>query len=195
MNFESIVYADDLNAYKNYANLVDDGTILNDVSSMQMGLHSWGHDNLVTFDSSKESMHILSYHKPAGSNFRILGCAFDCKLIMHDCVHETVLSANWKMRMLLRTHRFYSSRDMVNLYKAHILSYIEYRTPALFHASHSTLVPLDMVQNRFLSNIRISIEDAALHFKLLPLRLRRQIAALGIIQRAVLRKEPHQCWN
>ena len=140
-------------------------------------------------------MHILSYHKSAGSNFRILGCAFDCKLIMYDCVHETVLSANWKMRMLLRTHRFYSSRDIVNLYKAHLLSYIEYRTPALFHASHSTLVPLDIVQNHFLSNIGISIEDAAFHFKLLPLRQRRQIAALGIIQRAVLRKEPHQFWN
>ena len=99
------------------------------------------------------------------------------------------------LRILLRTHRFYSSRDMINLYKAPILSYIEYRTPALFHASHSTLVPLDMVQNRFLSNIGISIEDAAFHFKLLPLRQRRQIAALGIIQRAVLRKGPHQFWN
>ena len=94
MNFESIVYAHDLNTYKNYANLVDDEIILNDINSMQMRLHSWGDDNLVTFDSYKESIHILSYHKPAGSTFRILGCAFDCKLIMHDCVHETVLSAN-----------------------------------------------------------------------------------------------------
>ena len=94
--------------------------------------------------------------------------------------------------MLLRTHRFYSSRDMINLFKAHILSYIEYRTPTLFHASHSILVPLNMIQNEFLSNIRISIENTAFHFKQLPLRQRRQIAALRIIQRAVLRKRPHK---
>ena len=44
-----------------------------------------------------------------------------------------------------------------------------------------------MILNRFLSNIGITIEDAALHFKLIPLRQRRQIAALGVIQRAVLK--------
>ena len=192
MNFESIVYADDLNTFKYFPNFISDAIILSDLNDMQISLHSWGQMNLVNFDSFKESMHILSDHKPAWSNFRILGCIFDCKLIMHDCVHETVLSANWKMRMLLRTHRFYTSRDMINLYKAHILSYIEYRTPVLLHASHSVLIPLDMIQNRFLSNNGITIEDTALHFKLLPLRQRRQIAALGVIQRTVLKKGPEQ---
>ena len=113
---------------------------------------------------------------------------------MHDYIHEIVLSANWKMRMLLRTHHFYSSRDMINLFKADILSYIQYRTSVLLYASHSVLISLNSIQIRFLSNIRITIEDAALHFKLLPLRQRRQIAALGVIQRAVLKKGPEQFW-
>ena len=52
-----------------------------------------------------------------------------------------------------------------------------------------------MIQNRFLAQLGISVEEAAIHFKLLPLRLRRQIAALGIIQRAVLRKGPKQFWT
>ena len=73
--------------------------------------------------------------------------------------------------------------------------FIEYRTPALFYASHSVLVPLDMIQNRFLAQLGISVEEATIHFKLLPLRQRRQIAALGIIQRAVLNKEPKQFWT
>ena len=77
---------------------------------------------------------------------------------------------------------------MINLYKVHILSFIEYRTPALFHVSHSVLVLLNMIQNRFLAQLGISVEEAAIHLKLLPLRQKRQIAALGIIQRAVFRK-------
>ena len=97
--------------------------------------------------------------------------------------------------MLLRTHRFYSSRDTINLYKVYILLQIEYRTPVLLHASDSVLMPLDMIQNRFLSKIGITIEDAALHFKLIPLRQRRQIAVLGVIQRTVLKKGPKQFWK
>ena len=84
---------------------------------------------------------------------------------------------------------------MINLYKAHVLSYIEYRTSAIFHASYTTLLPLDLTQNRFLRELGISIEDAALNFNLLPLRIRRQIAVLGIIKRAQLRRGPPQFWS
>eukprot|EP00973_Karenia_brevis_P017753 2439510-Karenia_brevis.AAC.1 len=69
---------------------------------MQTALHSWGSTNLVNFDPTKESKHILGRQRPVGGDFRILGCAFDCKLLMAGCIHETVLSVNWKMRSLLR---------------------------------------------------------------------------------------------
>ena len=95
----------------------------------------------------------------------------------------------------LRVRRFYTDRDLINLYKAHILSFIEYRTPALFHASSSVLLPLDMVQTRFLRELGINIEDAAIHMKLLPLRVRRQISFLEVIQRAILRRGPSQFWQ
>ena len=114
---------------------------------------------------------------------------------MSGCIHETVVSANWKMKHLLRVRTFYTDREMVNLYKAHILSFIEYRTSAIFHASYTTLLPLDLIQNRFLRELGISVEDAAIHLKLLPLRIRRQIAVLGIIKRAQLRRGPPQFWN
>ena len=110
-------------------------------------------------------------------------------------VNETVVSINCKIRPLLSVRSFYTDHDLVNLYKAHILSFIEYRTPALFHASSSVLFPLDMVQTRFLRELEINIEDAAIYMKLLPLRVRRQISMLGVIQRAILRRGPSQFWQ
>ena len=140
---------------------------------MQSNLHQWGANNFVTFDAQKESKHIISKHKPVGEDFRILGCLFDCKLTMSACIHETVTTINWKIRTLLRTRQHYTDRELVNLYKGHILSYLEYRTPAVFHAASSTLIPLDMIQNRFLRELGISVEDAAFHFNLLSLHIRR----------------------
>ena len=40
MNFESIVYADDLNSFKYYQNFISDATILSDLNDMQISLHS-----------------------------------------------------------------------------------------------------------------------------------------------------------
>ena len=81
------------------------------------------------------------------------------------------------------------------MYKCHVLSYIDYRTPAIFHASNTGLMPLDLAQNHFLHSVGISIEEAAQKFILLPLRCRRQIAMLGIIQRAILKRGPYQFWQ
>ena len=69
------------------------------------------HDELVL----EELDHMQSRHNPVGDEFRILGCLFDCKLLMTSCIHETVVAANWKMRSLLRIRRFYSDREMINL--------------------------------------------------------------------------------
>ena len=52
-----------------------------------------------------------------------------------------------------------------------------------------------MIQNHFLRELRISVEDAALYLNLLSLRVRRQIAILGIIKRAQLRRGPPQFWT
>ena len=78
------------------------------------------------------------------------------------------------------------------IFKAHILSYIEYRSPAFFHASNSVLHLLDHLQDKFLNDIGISVKDSLLFFNLAPLAIRRDIAALGIIHRAVLRQGPSQ---
>ena len=95
-------------------------------------------------------MHVLSRTEPEGDDFKVLGVSFDCKLVMKNEIHELVSAASWKLRTLLRTSRYYTGGQMVLLYKAHLLSFLEYRTPAVYHACDSTLEALNGVQTRFL---------------------------------------------
>ena len=161
---------------------------------MQQELHRWGDANQVSFDAGKESFHILSRlykdRGPDGGNFRLLGICFDPKLLMGDAVHECVGVCHWKLQGILRARRFYSTAELVGLYKAHILSYIEYRTPGIAHAAATVLAPIDAIQARFLREIGLSEEDALLSFKLAPLHTRRDIAMLGVIHRAALGHGP-----
>ena len=103
---------------------------------------------------------------------------------MGDAVHECVGVCHWKLQGVLRAKRFYSTAELVGLYKAHFLSYIEYRTPGIAHAAATVLAPTDAIQARFLREIGLSEEDAFLSFKLAPLHTRRDIAMFGLIHRA-----------
>ena len=38
----------------------------------------------------------------------------------------------------------------VQVYKSKVLSFVEYRTPAVYHAAKTTLAEIDAVQTRFL---------------------------------------------
>ena len=109
---------------------------------------------------------------------------------MAAAVSQLVAEAGWKLRTLLRTRRFYTYADLVTLYKAHLFSFLEYRTPAIYHATRDVLARLDAVQSRFLTDAGISKEDALVHFHLAPLSVRRDIAMLGVIHRAVLGRGP-----
>ena len=117
---------------------------------------------------------------------------FDIGLFMNDAVRATVIDASWKLKSLLRSVRFFSTRDMIMMFKSHILSVIEYRTPAIVHAATSTLTPLDRILTRFLEYIAMSDNEALLVFNLAPLAVRRDIAMLGVIHRAVLGCGPAQ---
>ena len=96
------------------------------------------------------------------------------------------------MRYTRSTKRFHRTADVIHLYKAQILSYSEYRTTGIYHARKELLSPVDNVQRRLLRDIGVSEEDALLHFGLAPLEARRDMAMLGMIHRAVLRKGPRQ---
>ena len=111
---------------------------------------------------------------------------------MGQAVSEMVASAGWKLRTLLRTRRFYTDADLITMYKAHLLSYLGYRTPAIYHAIRAVLRRLDAVQHNFLRDIGVDDVSALVHFHLAPLSTRRDIAMLGMIHRTILGKGPRQ---
>ena len=77
----------------------------------------------------------------------------------------------------------------------HVLSYFEYRTPAIYHACETVLDPLNRVLRNFLRRVNVSIQDALLHFNLPPLETRRDIAMLGVLHRAALHLPPKHFWQ
>ena len=135
--FEEIVYADDLNALR----VVDNG-VTNDqgrrmLDECQTSLRRRGAANRVVFDPGKESKHILSRSHPFGACFKLLGILFDPRFLLHEAIQSCICDCGWKLRCLLRS--------IILLYKAQILSYIEYRTCAFHFVSSSSLASLDAV--------------------------------------------------
>ena len=109
---------------------------------------------------------------------------------MQDAVQQTVKEVGWKLRSLYRSSKYHTDAELVNLYKARVLGYLEYRTPALYHATDTVLQPLDDLQNRFLRQAGVTPLEALLVFNLAPLNTRRDVAMLGVIHRAALKKGP-----
>ncbi len=190
--FQEIVYADDLNAFREFLLRTPNADVFCATTSCQRELHAWGRAGQVAFDAGKASHHVVSHVAPEGPNFKILGVLFDCGLTMAAAIHELVGECRWKIRALSRVFRFHTQGEMVQLYKSQILSYIEYRTPGIYHACDSHLCVLDRLQESFLRDISVDVESAFLQHNLAPLSTRRDIAMLGVIHRAVLGKGPPQ---
>ena len=186
--YTEIGYADDLNAYRVFPSDSDNDGIKKNMKMCQQELHKWGAANQVVFDPAKESHHIISSADSSESTFKMLGVTFDTALSMSDAVSEIVMAAGWKLRTLLRTRRYYTDSDLIVLYKAHLLSFLEYRTPAIYHAARVVLNRLDAVQSKFLKDIGVDEVTALIEFHLAPLSVRRDIAMLGVIHRTVLGK-------
>ena len=192
-DFVEVIFADDLNAYRAYDHRTPNDTLIADMKQCQADLHQWGRANQVTFDESKESMHVIGTHGCVfGGSFRLLGCSFDGALTMLECISELAGEACWKLKTILRSQRFFNDSEMVRLYKSKLLSYIEYRTPAIFHACDTHLRRIDSIQDNFLADLGIGELDVLFVFNLAPLAVRRQIAMLGVIHRSVLGLGPQQ---
>ena len=111
---------------------------------------------------------------------------------MSDAVHDLATACRWKLRSILRTRKFNNGTQLVQLYKAQLLSDIEYRTAAIYHACQSSLDELDGVQNKLLEAAGMTPVDALNACRLAPLSSRSDMALLGLIHRTVLGKGPRQ---
>ena len=120
---------------------------------------------------------------------------FDTTLSMKRVVSELCNKVNWKLSTLFRASKLFDIPGLVIQFKARILGYIEYRTPAIYHADATVLKQVDSLFEKFIRGIGLTKEDALKDYSLAPLSSRRDIAMLGVIHRAVLGKGPEQIRN
>ena len=109
---------------------------------------------------------------------------------MNDAIAEIVGSATWKMQAVLRTTQYLNHGELLQFYKSKLLSFLEYRTAAIYHACEPTLQRLDNFKEHFLLEFGITAKTSLFVLNLAPLACRRDIAMLGVIHRCVLGKGP-----
>ena len=196
LGFDATAFADDMNAWKAYRLSKNAPAphepVLSELAAAQRELHLWGAANQVLFDPAKESFHILHRTLYHGDDFKVLGCVFDVQLLMHAAARHVAIEAGWRLKSLLRTRRYFTTPDLVRLYKAQILSFVESSTPALYHASATTLFRIDRIQDRFLRELGLTELQALKDFRLAPLSSRRDMGMLGLLHKVTLGKAPPQ---
>ena len=79
---------------------------------------------------------------------------------MTAAAREVATEAGWRLQTLLRSRRFFSQAELLHLYKAQVLSFIESSLPGYYHAAASTLEPIDRVQRRLLRELNLPELDA-----------------------------------
>ena len=118
------------------------------------------------------------------------GIQFDPGLYMESALDKLYAEASWKLNGILRTSRYFDFGHTVYVYKTKVMSYIEFRTSAIYHASETHLRRLDSIQDRLLRSIGVDETIAISELHLAPLRSRRDMAMLGIVHRTMLGAGP-----
>ena len=75
---------------------------------------------------------------------------------MDFAINKIAAQAHVRLQILVRSRRFFSVAALIRLYKSQVLSYLEYATPALYHAPRFFLQRLDAVQTNFLNEIGLT---------------------------------------
>ena len=82
---------------------------------------------------------------------------------MAGAVQKLAGEASWKLTQLERSACFHTEAELVTLYKSKLLGYLEYQTPAIYHATDTTLAKLDKIQKRLLRIVSCTEREALLH--------------------------------
>ena len=153
----------------------------------------WGSENLVDFNSSKTQHLTISTKKSQvfpsvamgcnvledSSAVSILGLRISSHLSWNDHINSIAKRASQKLGYLFRARGFFSSRDLLLLYKAQVRPLMEYCSHIWGGAPATSLKILDKVQARA---IRL-INDVKLTSSLQPLSHRRAVASLSLFYR------------
>ena len=128
-----------------------------------------------------------------GSNFKLYGIIYDPALRTDRTLKALHGKMKGKLHMLYRMRHLYSESQMMTMYKAQMLSSVEWCTAAIFHCTLTALRPIDSVQRQFLRFMGIEQVTAFLEYNLAPLSLRWSIAILGFIYKCVMGLAPSRC--
>jgi len=166
--------------------------MINTVNKDLQKVADWGSKNRVNFNASKTQCCLFSRKLDAPSfdfqinfqgqsierqeNLNIVGTKLSFKLLWEDHIINKANTAAKMLGFLRRCKTFFSSKDLLTLYKAFIRSKMEDNSHIWAGASSTALKYLDSVQNRA---IRL-INDESITSSLLPLGHRRNIGALSI---------------
>ena len=153
----------------------------------------WGADNLVMFNASKTQACIISNKKDSTTppvlmdnqsikreqSFSLVGVTFTNNLIWHKHISNLAQAASKKLSFLFRAKQFFSSENLLTLYKSQIRPTLEYCSHIWGSAPKSSLQLLDSIQNRAMR----LINDPELTKSLPPLSHRRAVGDLSLFYR------------
>ena len=180
------LFADDLSVFQKFDRFDENSDIVRKMHVCRTRVHAWGRVNRVAFDPTKEHVIILHPIRGEGDPFKLLGCLVDCKLVMDQAIEKILAQVRPKRQSILRTKPHYCVKDLINQFKTHVWSLMEYHSGAIFHASDTLLERLDSAQRGFLQEIGMSPEIAFVEHNFAPPRLRRNIGMLGFLHKRVL---------
>jgi archaellum component FlaG (FlaF/FlaG flagellin family) len=158
-------------------------------------IYDWGNKNQVNFNASKTQCCLISRKPDALSfdlqiifqgedversqNLNLLGSNITYKLLWGDHVFSKAKKAAKMLGFLNRCRSYFSSTDLLKIYKAYIRSKMEDNSHLWAGAPPSILKYLDQVQSRA---IRL-INDESITASLAPLGHRRNVGALTLLYR------------
>ena len=110
----------------------------------------------------------------------------DLDLPMHSAIDQLLAKIRPKTKAILRTRAYYQPAELLNQYKTHVWSLVEFHCGGYFHASDTLLKKIAHNQKQFLHEIGVTTAQAFLDYNFAPTELRRNIAILGLLHKRVL---------
>ena len=118
--FKEVMFADDLNSYREYGGNAKNSTIAKHAKNCQTEVHTWGKAMQVEFEATKESVSNISAHDPEGPDFKLMGLWFDTQLSMKHAITDLHNALRWKVTKLLRVHKSFDTIGTMVQFKARI---------------------------------------------------------------------------
>ena len=192
-------YADDTNLQGSHSSLKprsrkdlnsDRSVVIDSINSDLRTIFEWGEKNLVRFNSSKTQLCTISLRRlenPHSINIngnrvkeyekvRLLGVDVCSNLKWNEHITQLATNAAKKLGFLNRCRKFFTSRQILQIYKSFIRPCMEYCSQVWGGAAETTLKMLDSVQKRAIRVIR----NPQLTTELDTLKHRRDVADLSV---------------